>query len=36
VALEMSRRMVRMYQEIERAIRSGTSFREAARSANYI
>jgi regulator of RNase E activity RraA len=36
MALEMSRRMVDMDQEIERAIRSGTSFREAARSANYI
>jgi regulator of RNase E activity RraA len=35
-ALEMSRRMVSMDREIERAIRSGTSFREAARSANYI
>src|SRR5262249_48811863 len=36
VALQMSRRMVNMDQEIERAIRSGTSFREAARRANYI
>ena len=35
-ALELSRRMVGMDQAIERAIRSGTSFREAARSANYI
>ena len=35
-ALEMSRRMVDMDQAIERAIRSGTSFREAARSANYL
>jgi len=35
-ALEMSRRMVGMDQAIERAIRSGTSFREAARSANYL
>jgi regulator of RNase E activity RraA len=35
-ALEMSKRMVSMDQAIERAIRSGTSFREAARSANYI
>jgi len=35
-ALEMSRRMVNMDQEIERAIRSGRSFREAARSADYI
>jgi len=35
-ALAMSRRMVSMDQEIERAIRAGTSFREAARNANYI
>jgi regulator of RNase E activity RraA len=35
-ALELSRRMVDMDQAIERAIRSGTSFREAARSANYL
>jgi len=35
-ALEMSGRMIRMDQEIERAIRSGTSFRQAARSANYL
>jgi len=35
-AIELSRRMVGMDQAIERAIRSGTSFREAARSANYL
>lgn len=35
-ALETSGRMVRMDREIERAIKSGRSFREAARSANYI
>lgn len=35
-ALELSRRMVGMDQAIERAIRSGTSFREAARRANYL
>jgi regulator of RNase E activity RraA len=35
-ALELSRRMVSMDQAIERAIRSGTSFREAARRANYL
>ena len=35
-ALAMCRRMVGMDQEIERAIRAGTSFREAARNANYI
>src|SRR5262249_27587949 len=35
-ALEMSRRLVSMDREIERAIRSGTSFREAARSADYL
>ena len=35
-ALEMSGRMIGVDQEIERAIRSGASFREAARGANYI
>lgn len=35
-ALEMSRRMVGMDRAIERAIRSGMSFREAARIANYL
>jgi len=35
-ALELSRRMVGMDQAIERAIRAGMSFREAARSANYL
>jgi len=35
-ALATSKRMVSMDQEIERAIRSGASFREAARSANYL
>jgi regulator of RNase E activity RraA len=34
--LAMARRMTSIDQEIERAIRGGTSFREAARNANYI
>jgi regulator of RNase E activity RraA len=35
-ALAVARRMMSMDQEIERAIKAGTSFREAARNANYI
>jgi regulator of RNase E activity RraA len=35
-ALAAARRMLSMDQEIERTIRAGTSFREAARRANYI
>jgi regulator of RNase E activity RraA len=35
-ALEMSRRMLNMDRQIERALRSGTSFREAARNADYL
>ena len=35
-AFTAARRMISMDQEIERAIRAGTSFREAARRANYI
>jgi regulator of RNase E activity RraA len=35
-ALEISRRIVGIDHQIERAIRSGVSFRDAARSANYI
>ena len=35
-AFAAAKRMISMDQEIERAIRAGTSFREAARNANYI
>jgi regulator of RNase E activity RraA len=35
-AFAAARRMISMDQEIEGAIRAGTSFREAARKANYI
>jgi regulator of RNase E activity RraA len=35
-ALAVARRMMSMDREIERAIRRGTSFRDAARNANYI
>jgi regulator of RNase E activity RraA len=35
-AFAAARRMISMDQEIERAIRAGTSFREAARKVNYI
>lgn len=35
-ALAVARRMISMDQEIERALRAGTSFREAARKANYL